>query len=177
MIFMEGVKRIVEVMLKVLERLQEAWLLKVCVSCLLAVVSHTHVQLAVAFAALVFVDLLTKWLALTRQYLVDNKRKKITFWTCFKNIRKAQRAKYIRSEEMRTRFVAKMLTYFAVVAAAWLVDWMCAHAGAPTIAVVVVVGYLSVTELLSILENLQQSGIKEAGELSTLIRKKSGLGG
>ena len=69
-----------------------------------------------------------------------------------------------------------MLTYFGVVAAAWIVDWMCIHAGAPTVAVVVVIGYLSVTELLSILENMQKSGIEEAGELYELIRKKSGLG-
>ena len=53
---------------------------------------------------------------------------------------------------------------------------MCASSGAPTIAVVVVVGYLSMTELLSILENMEQSGVKEAAELHELIRKKSGLG-
>jgi putative prophage lambdaLm01, holin len=69
-----------------------------------------------------------------------------------------------------------MLTYFGVVAAAWLVDSMCLHAGAPTVAVVVVVGYLSVTELLSILENLQKSNVEGAGELYDLIRKKSGIG-
>ena len=53
---------------------------------------------------------------------------------------------------------------------------MCVHAGAPTVAVVVVVGYLSVTEMLSILENMERSGVTEAAELSELIRKKSGLG-
>lgn len=162
-------------MMKVLERLQEAWAFKTCASCILALASHTHFQMAVAFAALVCVDLLTKWLSLSRQYLIDRKRRKTHFWACLKNIRKARRAGYIRSEEMRTRFVAKMLTYFGVVAAAWLVDAMCAHAGAPTVAVVVVVGYLSVTEMLSILENMERSGVTEAAELSELIRKKSGI--
>jgi len=159
-----------------MERLQEAWGLKVCLTCLLTVITHTHFQMLLAFAALVFIDLVTKWLALSRQYLIDRGRKKIHFWACFKNILKARRAGYIRSEEMRTRFIAKMLTYFAVVAAAWLVDWMCAHSGAPTVAVAVAVGYLSVTELLSILENLQRSGVEEAAHLHELILKKSGLG-
>jgi len=165
-----------DIMMKVLERLQEAWAFKVCTSCIIALASHTHFQMAVAFAALVCVDLLTKWLSLSRQHLIDRGRKKIHFWACLKNIPKARRAGDIRSEEMRTRFVAKMLTYFGVVAAAWLVDSMCLHAGAPTVAVVVVVGYLSVTELLSILENLQKSNVEGAGELYDLIRKKSGIG-
>ena len=52
---------------------------------------------------------------------------------------------------------------------------MCVRAGAPTVAVVVVVGYLSVTEMLSILENMERSGVTEAAELSELIRKKSGI--
>lgn len=164
-----------DIMWKVLERLQEAWAFKACVSCIFALASHTHVQMAVAFAALVCVDLLTKWLSLSRQYLIDSDMEQPRFWTCLCNIRAAQRAGYIRSEEMRTRFVAKMLTYFGVVAAAWLVDSMCVRAGAPTVAVVVVVGYLSVTEMLSILENMERSGVMEAAELSELIRKKSGI--
>ena len=164
-----------DIMWKVLERLQEAWAFKACVSCIFALASHTHVQMAVAFAALVCVDLLTKWLSLSRQYLIDSGMEQPRFWTCLCNIRAAQRAGYILSEEMRTRFVAKMLTYFGVVAAAWLVDSMCVRAGAPTVAVVVVVGYLSVTEMLSILENMERSGVTEAAELSELIRKKSGI--
>jgi len=163
-------------MMKVLERLQEAWLFKLCTSCILTLISYTHVRLFAAFAVLVVIDLLTKWIALSRQHLIDSGVEKPRFWKCFCNIRVAQRAGYIRSEEMRHRFVTKMLTYFGVVAAAWIVDWMCVHAGAPTVAVVVVIGYLSMTELLSILENMQKSGIEEAGELYELIRKKSGLG-
>ena len=161
---------------EVLEKLQDAWMFKVCAASLVAIVSHTHFQMLIAFGVLVFIDLFTKWLALSRQHLIDRGRKKIHFWECFKNLHKAQRAGYIRSDEMRKRFVAKMLTYCGVVAAAYLVDWMCEHAGAPTVAVVVAVSYLSVTELLSILENMQKSGIEEAGELYELIRKKSGLG-
>lgn len=161
---------------EVLEKLQDAWMFKVCAASLVAIVSHTHFQMFMAFGALVFIDLFTKWLALSRQYLIDRGRKDTHFWACFKSLRKARRAGYIRSDEMRKRFVAKMLTYFGVVAAACLVDWMCDHSGAPTVAVVVAVSYLSVTELLSILENMEKSGVEEAGELYELIRKKSGLG-
>jgi putative prophage lambdaLm01, holin len=159
-----------------MERLQEAWAFKACSSCVIAIVSHTHFQMFMAFGALVFIDFFTKLLALSRQHLIDHGRKKIHFWTCLKNVRKARRARYIRSGEMRIRFTAKMLMYLGLVAAARLVDLLCASSGAPTIAVVVVVGYLAMTELLSILENMEQSGVKEAAELHELIRKKSGFG-
>lgn len=40
-------------MMKVLERLQEAWLFKLCTSCILTLISYTHVRLFAAFAVLV----------------------------------------------------------------------------------------------------------------------------
>lgn len=162
-------------MMKVLERLQEAWMFKACTASIIAIVAHTHFQMFIAFGVLVFIDLLTKWLSLSRQHLIDGGRENPHVWACFWNINKAHKAGYIRSEEMRTRFVTKMLTYLGVVAAARIVDWMCANSGAPTVAVVVVVGYLSMTELLSILENMQRSGVEEAGALYELINKKSGI--
>ena len=43
----------------------------------------------------------------------------------------------------------------------------------PEFGVVLTVGYLAVTEFLSILENLQAAGVKEASQLHDLIEKKS----
>ena len=77
---------------------------------------------------------------------------------------------------MRTRFVHKMLTYVAVVAAAALLDFILLKTHAPTFAVTIVVGYLALTEFVSILENIQKSGIEEAGALVEMIRKRGGLG-
>ena len=37
------------------------------------------------------------------------------------------------------------------------------------------IGYLAITEFLSILENMQSSGVEEAGGLTELARKKGGI--
>ena len=77
---------------------------------------------------------------------------------------------------MRTRFVPKILTYFAVVAAAVLLDFILLKTHAPAFAATLVIGYLSLTEFISILENMQASGVEEAGALLELARKRSGIG-
>lgn len=77
---------------------------------------------------------------------------------------------------MRTRFVHKMLTYVAVVAAAALLDFILLKTHAPAFAVTIVVGYLALTEFVSILENIQKAGIEDAGALVEMIRRRGGLG-
>jgi len=42
----------------------------------------------------------------------------------------------------------------------------------PTWAVLLLVGYLSITELISIVENLQDAGVEEAAKLHDLLEKK-----
>ena len=78
---------------------------------------------------------------------------------------------------MRTRFVPKILTYFGVVAAAVLLDFILVKTHAPAFAATLAIGYLSLTEFISILENMQASGVEEAGALLELARKKSGAAG
>jgi len=46
--------------------------------------------------------------------------------------------------------------------------------GRPSMAVSLVVGYLSVNELLSIVENLQDAGVEEAKRLKEIIDRKLG---
>ena len=42
----------------------------------------------------------------------------------------------------------------------------------PTWAVLLLVGYLSITELISIVENLQDAGVEEAEKLHEILEKK-----
>nr|WP_314808362.1 hypothetical protein [uncultured Selenomonas sp.] len=47
---------------------------------------------------------------------------------------------------------------------------------APAFAATLVIGYLSLTEFISILENMQNAGIDEAGALVEMARRKGGIG-
>ena len=162
-------------MMQVFQKLQEAWILKVCLSCAVTVAIHEHAQIFVAFVALVFADLFSKWLSLSRQRLVDRGEQSPNLWQEFCGIRAARRDGYIRSDAMRTRFVHKILSYVVVVASAVVLDFMLTHSHAPAFATTVVIGYLAITEFISILENMQESGVEEAGVLVDLIRKRSGV--
>lgn len=132
-----------------------------------------HGQLLLAFVALIVVDLITKWIALSNEYLTKRKRKKNpSLWQCVINIPAARKAGYIKSEAMKHRFLGKIIVYLLVVFAGATVDNIMMTMGNPAWAVVLLVGYLSITELISILENLQDAGVEEAGKLHDIIEKK-----
>lgn len=162
-------------MTQVFQKLQDAWIFKICVSCALTAAVQDHAQIFAAFCALVCADLATKFLSLSRKHLVDGGNPAPTLWSTVHNIRAASRAGYIKSNLMRTRFVPKILTYFGVVAAAVLLDFILVKTHAPAFAATLVIGYLSLTEFISILENMQASGVEEAGALLELARKRSGI--
>jgi len=132
-----------------------------------------HGQLLLAFVALVIIDLVTKWIALSKEYLTKRKRKKnVTLWKCVVNIPAARAAGYIKSEAMKHRFLCKIIVYLLVVFAGALADHIMMTMDKPQWAVVLLVGYLSVTELISILENLQDAGVEEAGQLHDILEKR-----
>jgi phage-related holin len=132
-----------------------------------------HGQLLLAFVGLIIIDLVTKWIALSKEYLTKRKRKKnVTLWQCVVNIPAARSAGYIKSEAMKHRFLGKIIVYLLVVFAGALADNIMMTMGKPQWAVVLLVGYLSVTELISILENLQDAGVEEAGQLHDILEKR-----
>ena len=98
-------------MMQVFHKLQEAWILKVCLSCAVTVAIHEHAQIFTAFVALVFVDLFSKWLSLSRQRLVDHGEQSPNLWQALCGLRAARHDGYIRSDAMRTRFVHKILAH------------------------------------------------------------------
>lgn len=162
-------------MTQVFQKLQDAWIFKICVSCALTAAVQDHAQIFAAFCALVCADLATKFLSLSRQRLVDRGEQSPNLWQELCGIRAARHDGYIRSDAMRTRFVHKILSYVVVVASAVVLDFMLTHSHAPAFATTVVIGYLAITEFISILENMQESGVEEAGALVDLIRKRSGV--
>lgn len=132
-----------------------------------------HGQLLLAFVGLIIIDLVTKWIALSKEFLTKRKRKKnVTFWQCVTSIPAARKAGYIKSEAMKHRFLGKIIVYLLVVFAGALADHIMLTMGKPQWAVLLLVGYLSITELISILENLQDAGVEEAGHLHDILEKK-----
>lgn len=153
--------------------LSEHWAVKLIGAAFMGVACSMHAQLLLAFVGLVIVDLLTKWLALSRAHLMKRKRKTPpTLWQCFCNILKARKAGYIKSEAMKHRFLGKILVYLFVVFAGGLADYIMTVMDKPTWAVLLLVGYLSVTELISIMENLQDAGVEEVEKLHEILEKK-----
>ena len=159
----------------VIQRLTEGWGAKVGLSVALTIAYEDHAQIFAAFVALVCLDLATKWLSLSRKHLVDTGIDQPSLWQALWNVKKARRAGYIKSDIMRKRFVPKILTYIGVVSAALMLDFILVKAHAPAFAATLVIGYLSLTEFVSILENMQHSGVEEAGAIAELARKKGGI--
>ena len=160
----------------VIQRLTEGWGAKVGLSVALTIAYEDHAQIFAAFVALVCLDLATKWLSLSRKHLVDTGIDQPSLWQALWNVKKARRAGYIKSDIMRKRFVPKILTYIGVVGAAAVLDFILLKAHAPAFATTLVIGYLSLTEFISILENMQTAGVKEAGELVDMARRRGGIG-
>ena len=165
----------IEHIMPVLSRMADGWAEKIGLSLVVTIAYEDHAQIFAAFFLLVCFDLATKWLALSRQHLVDTGSDQPSLWQAFRNVRKARRAGYIKSDIRRKRFVPKILTYLGVVSAAVVLDLILIKTHAPAFAATLVIGYLSLTEFISILENMQHSGIEEAGALVDMARRKGGI--
>ena len=166
----------IEHIMPVLDRLVDGWAEKLGLSLVVTITYEDHAQIFVAFFLLVCADLVTKWLSLSRQHLVDTGVDEPSIWHAAWNMNAARHAGYIKSDIMRKRFIPKILTYFGVVGAAAGLDFILLKAHAPAFATTLVIGYLSLTEFISILENMQTAGIKEAGELVDMARRRGGIG-
>ena len=159
---------------KAILNLQDVWVFKLITSFFIAAIYNLHVQMLFAFACLVFLDLAIKWLALSKMQLEGN-GESATLWAAFKNVLRARKAGYITSDQMKNRFIGKMFLYIFLVFCGGLVDLILLKVGRPALIIGVVVGYLSITEFLSILENLQDAGVEEALKLKEIIDKRGRL--
>jgi phage-related holin len=159
--------------MRTINQLAHGAALKAAGSFVFAVFAHMHTQLLLCFALLVCIDLLTKWIALSRERLLKNKRKtNPTFYECVLGLRKARRAGYIKSSEMKHRFVGKIIVYMTIALAGAMFDTMMRTLGKPEWAVFLLVGYLAMTEIMSIVENLQDAGVSVAEDLHDILNKK-----
>lgn len=143
---------------------------KSVIGAILAVLLHKHAVLFMVFTALVFLDCFTRWMSLSYKRL-QGMGQNPSVMQIIGGIEAARAEGLISSEVMKHRFVGKVIVYILCVLAAVLVDlaMLTLHQPVPLVA-----GYLVITELLSICENLSDAGIEAVGELAAIIKKRKG---
>lgn len=140
---------------------------------ILAILLHKHAVLFIAFSALVFIDCFTRWMSLSYKRL-QGMGQTPSVMQIVGGIEAARTEGLISSEVMKHRFVGKLIVYILCVLAAVLVDVCMIALHQPPWAVPLVAGYLVVTELLSICENLNDAGIEAVGEIAALVKRRRG---
>lgn len=130
-----------------------------------------HVQVLGIFILLVFLDLITKWAAISYQMLVDMgaNADNLTALDKYIAIPAAWGKGLISSKHMRKPFVTKVLTYCLATAGAYCFDFM---AGNYAFAVNLVWLYLGSVEFLSILENMRDGGNSTIAGLLDIVHSK-----
>lgn len=127
-----------------------------------------HLELFTAFACIVCVDLFAKFIALSYGYLAESMTEKPSLIDSVKGIPAAHRAGVINSYAMRTQFVEKISVYMLLVVAGALVDFMLGRSEFANL----IIAYLASSELLSIVENLDDAGVSAVHDLAGLIKRK-----
>lgn len=153
--------------------LYTGWNYKAVAAAIMVILLHKHAILFYAFSALVVLDCLTKWIAIAHDYLVKQ-GKTPTFLQSVVGIKAARSAGLISSEVMKHRFLGKIAVYLCCVMAAATADLIMVELSKPAWAVSTIIGYLTATELLSIVENLNAAGVEAVKGLIDIVKKKRG---
>ena len=133
-----------------------------------------HSMLCALFTVMVCLDLYTRWIALTKKYL-ESEDKESSLLDCVKYMNTARKAGFINSYMMRKHFVSKMLTYFIAVFGAFIVDTILVKIGTKPMMVTTALGYLATTEMLSVVENLDEAGVAMVHDLVEILKGKRRL--
>ena len=129
------------------------------------------------FCGLEFLDLFTKWISLSHDYWVRTYGKEFTekhgfLWAYVKWLPECRRFKYINSSAMKNQFTSKMLTYTILILTCCWSDLAMKKVGGITFISVIGISMISLTEALSIVENLSSAGIGVADGIKSLLQKK-----
>lgn len=143
------------------------WPFKLAGGAVLLIVAR-HAALFTAFTALVAIDLFAKFIALSYEMLKAQGKENPSLVESIKAIPEAHRQRIINSHEMKTQFLGKILMYIFAVIAAGFADYMIGHVNFGQI----VIAYLASTELLSVIENLDDAGVSAVHDLAGLIKRK-----
>lgn len=151
--------------------LESSFIVKLICSALLGILMHQYAVLLYAFAFLVFMDCFTRWMSISYGRL-DRLGESRGVLEVLKGIKAARSEGLISSDVMKHRFIGKIAVYIICVMAAGTADLCMVELAKPVWAVAMVISYLVITELLSIVENLNDAGIEAVKGLAELLRRK-----
>ena len=112
---------------------------------------HKHFILFMGFILLVFVDCITKWVAISYEFLKEKGVENPSILACIKGTKTARKAGRINSSTMKERGLGKIAIYVICAFVAGVGDLMMHILNTPT--------YMVVTEVLSVIENLSDAGV------------------
>ena len=145
--------------------------LKTALGAIIAALLYKHVIMFYCFVGLVFLDCFTRWLAISHDYLVANEKKeKPSLWKSFCSISRARAAGKISSTIMRDRGLSKIMVYIVAVFTSAISDKLLLSIGSQPWLVSLIIGYLTVTEALSVVENLSDAGVGSLGRIIDKIK-------
>lgn len=145
--------------------------LKTALGAIIAALLYKHVIMFYCFVGLVFLDCFTRWLAISHEYLVANEKKeKPSLWKSFCSISRARAAGMISSTIMRERGLSKIMVYIVAVFTSAISDKLLLSIGSQPWLVSLIIGYLTVTEALSVVENLSDAGVGSLGRIIDKIK-------
>nr|DAZ70063.1 MAG TPA: holin [Caudoviricetes sp.] len=145
--------------------------LKTALGAIIAALLYKHVIMFYCFVGLVFLDCFTRWLAISHDYLVANEKKeKPSLWKSFCSISRARAAGKISSTIMRERGLSKIMVYIVAVFTSAISDKLLLSIGSQPWLVSLIIGYLTVTEALSVVENLSDAGVGSLGRIIDKIK-------
>lgn len=129
------------------------------------------------FCGLEFLDLLTKWISLSHDYWVRTYGQTITdkqgcLWVYIKWLPECRRFRYINSSAMKNQFCSKMFTYTILILTCCLADLAIKRVGGVAFISTIGISMVSLTEALSILENLSSANIGIADSIKNLLQKR-----
>lgn len=153
-------------------RLGDFWEVKVVAGGVLAA-AQFHFQLMSLFVALIVIDLATKWIELAHNTIkTDDYTPGLL--ESIKAIPQAHREGVISSKAMKTQFCGKIIVYVIVVAAGSIMDSMTTQVHSYGLVMPLCISYLAASELLSIIENLDDAGVSAVHDLVAIIKRKRG---
>lgn len=134
-------------------------------------------SLLMIFCGMEFLDLFSKWISISHEYWVKTYGKTITdehgcLWLYVKWLPECRRFKFINSSAMKNQFCSKMLTYTIVILTCAWADLTIKKVGGVAFISTIGISMVSLTEALSIVENLASANIGIADSIKTLLQKK-----
>lgn len=157
-----------------IKALASSSMIKFLSAALVTIAFNKHAILFYAFVYLVFLDCFTRWMSISYKMLVSYGVEQPTTLEILQGIKYARSEGLISSDVMKHRFLGKIAVYLMCVMGAGSADLIMVMLDKPLWAVEIVVGYLTATELLSIIENLNDAGIEAVQGLYEIIKKKRG---